>query len=50
MAYKNIEKVKYIGNWLYKEHIQKTVYSGIGIITDIGFNSGGGKDSDVNLN
>ncbi|KAF6517789.1 hypothetical protein HZS61_003350 [Fusarium oxysporum f. sp. conglutinans] len=49
MTCENLEKVECIGNWLREGHIQKTVHGGMGVITDTGFDSGGGEDSDVNF-
>ncbi|KAI8399962.1 hypothetical protein FOFC_18781, partial [Fusarium oxysporum] len=46
MTCENLEKVECIGNWLREGHIQKTVHGGMGVITDTGFDSGGGEDSD----
>jgi hypothetical protein len=48
MTCENIEKVECIGNWLREGHIQKAVHSGMGVITDTGFDSGGDEDPDVN--
>jgi hypothetical protein len=49
MTCENLEKVECIGNWLREGHIQKTVHGGMGVITDTGFDSSGGEDSDVNF-
>ncbi|TXB97466.1 hypothetical protein FocTR4_00012139 [Fusarium oxysporum f. sp. cubense] len=49
MTCENLEKVECIGNWLREGHIQKAVHGGMGVITDTGFDSGGGEDSDVNF-
>ncbi|PNP60887.1 hypothetical protein FNYG_14387 [Fusarium nygamai] len=49
MTCQNLEKVECIGNWLREGHIQKTVHGGMGVITDTGFDSGGGEDSDVSF-
>ncbi|KAI8396319.1 hypothetical protein FOFC_20866 [Fusarium oxysporum] len=40
MTCENVEKVEW--------HIQKAVHSGMGVITDTGFDSGGDEDPDVN--
>lgn len=50
ITYENLKKVEYIGNQLRKGHIQKTVYSNMGVITDTGFDSSGDTDSDINFN
>ncbi|KAI8416687.1 hypothetical protein FOFC_03000 [Fusarium oxysporum] len=49
MTCENLEKVECIGNWLREGHIQKTVHGGMGVITDTGFDSGGGEDSDGDI-
>ncbi|KAK5987244.1 hypothetical protein PT974_11368 [Cladobotryum mycophilum] len=48
MTCKNLERVECIGSWLREGHIQKTVDSGMSVITDTGLDSGGDSDLDFN--